>query len=374
VGDRPLLDRWILSQLSQTVGRARERLEAYDATAAGREIQDFVEDLSNWYVRRSRRRFWNPEGEGGADSRAAFLTLHRCLMTVAELLAPFTPFIAEELWRNLAADRGGAPGSVHLADYPNADATALDPDLSSAMRAARTIVELGRRIRTESKVKVRQPLLEAVVHHPGDQEALRPLLDLVAEELNVKQVLFAGSAEQLGRWRAKPNFSVLGPRLGGNVKQVALILANDEGSLASALARGGSVTVPMPDGREVDIGPGEVELSQETKEGWALAAGSGIVVALELDLTPELRLEGLARELVRLVQDARRAADLEVTDRIALGLRASGDLAAAFATHSGYIAAETLATSLAEGEVAGATFRQEADVDGSAVVVTLHRS
>src|SRR5262245_8559459 len=181
--DRPLLDRWALSQLSQTERAAREGLEGYDATAAGRRIASFVEDLSNWYVRRARRRFWDPGGGGSVDTRAAFLTLHECLVSLAQLLAPFTPFVAETLWRNLAAGRDGAPDSVHLSDYPIADEERVDPALDAAMAAARQIVELGRRIRTETRIRVRQPLLEAAVHHAGDHGTLAPLFDLIGEEL-----------------------------------------------------------------------------------------------------------------------------------------------------------------------------------------------
>jgi isoleucyl-tRNA synthetase len=294
-------------------------------------------------------------------------------VTLARLLAPFTPFVSEALWRNLAGGRGGAPDSVHLTDYPTADPAAADPALDGAMAAARAIVELGRRVRTDTKVKVRQPLLEAVVHFPGDRAALAPLLGLVAEELNVKEVLFAESAERFGRWRAKPNFKVLGPKLGPRVKDVAAVLAADDGSVAAALARGERPTIPL-DGSPVELAPEDVDLVQETLEGWGVAGEGGITVALELELTPELRREGLAREVVRLVQDARKAAGLEVSDRIALGVAASGDAAAAVAEHRAYLASETLASELLEAEVEGATYRQEGSVDGSAVTITLRRA
>ncbi len=373
VADRPPLDRWILSQLARTVREARDALERYDATGAGRRIERFVEDLSNWYVRRARRRFWNPTGEEGRDSRAAFLTLYECLLTVARLLGPFTPFIAEALWRNLAAGRRGAPESVHLADYPEADPSRIDEGLDEAMAVARQIVSLGRTVRTDARVRVRQPLAEAVVHHAGDPRALEPLLPLVADELNVKEVVFAESLEELGRWRARPNYRVLGPRLGSRVKEVAEALAADEGAAAGALARGESVTLPLPSG-EVRLEPGDVDLVQETRAGWAAAAGGGLTVALDLTVTPELRLEGLARELVRVIQEARRAAGLEVTDRIVLGVEASGEVVEALRAHRAYVAGETLAARLVVGPLPDATHRQEAVVDGVPVVVTLRRS
>jgi isoleucyl-tRNA synthetase len=371
--DRPLLDRWICSQLARTVAEAREGLERYDATGAGRRIARFVDDLSNWYVRRARRRFWDPTGEGGRDTIAAFLTLHECLVTLARLLAPFTPFVAEALWRNLAAARGDEPDSVHLSEYPHPEGGAVDPLLDEAMQGARDIVELGRRVRTDARVKVRQPLLEAVVHYPGARDALRPLLGLVAEELNVKRVVLTESAERFGRWRAKPDFRVLGPRLGAQVKEVASALAGDDGELASMLAAGGSVTVSTPSGA-VALHPGDVELSRETAEGWGVATEGGLTMALELEFTDELRLEGLARELVRLVQDTRKAAGLEVTDRIELGLETSGDLARALETHRDYVARETLARAVSDASLADADHRHGAELEGSAVTVTLRRA
>jgi isoleucyl-tRNA synthetase len=373
LAERPALDRWILSQLSRTIAEAREGLERYDATAAGRRIARFVDDVSNWYVRRARRRFWDPAGRGGRDTRAAFLTLHECLVTLGQLLAPFTPFIAEALWRNLAAGRNGAPESVHLTDYPHPSARAVDPPLDEAMQGARDIVELGRRVRTEAKIKVRQPLSAAVVYYPGDRDALRPLLDLVAEELNVKEVVFAESGERFGRWRAKPRFKSLGPRLGDRVKEVAGALAADQGPLAAALAAGEPVTVPTPSGA-VALHPDDVELVRETRPGWGVATEGRLTVALELELSDRLRLEGLARELVRSVQEARKAAGLDVSDRIHLGVEASGELARAFSEHRDTIAAETLAVAVSDRGIAEPLHRQEAVVEGSAVTITLRRA
>jgi isoleucyl-tRNA synthetase len=373
VDERPLLDRWILSQLAGTVRTAHEGLADYDATGAGRRIAALVDDLSNWYVRRARRRFWDPDASGGADTRAAFATLHGCLVTIARLLAPFTPFVAEELWRNLGAGRDNAPDSVHLTDYPIPDETHIDADLDGAMAAARAIVELGRRVRTDTKVRVRQPLLEAVVHFPGDPEALRPLLGLVADELNVKEVLFAESADRFGRWRAKPNFKVLGPRFGPRVKEVAAALEEDDGSTAAALARGAAVELSTASG-PIRLDPVDVDLIQETLEGWGVASDGGLTVALELELTPELRREGLARELVRLVQDGRRAAGLQVSDRIALGIEASGEIEEALREHRSAVARETLALDLRTAEIPDATYRQDAEIEGSPVAVTIRRA
>ena len=205
----------------------------------------------------------------------------------------------------------------------------------------------------------------------GDHTALAPLLDLVAEELNVKEVAFAESADRFGRWRAKPNFKVLGPRLGGGVKDLAEVLASDDGTLAGTLADGDPVTVGTPGG-EVVLTPDDVDLSQDVVEGWGVASDGGITVALDLELTPELRSEGLAREVVRVVQDARRTAGLDVSDRIVLGLASTGAVADAISAHAGTITAETLAVELREDlDDEGAP---SAEVDGTPVRVQVRRA
>ena len=373
VASRPMMDRWIVSQLQRTIDDARRGLDAYDATGAGRRIEAFVDDLSNWYVRRSRRRFWNQGGELGDDAAAAFHTLHECLVTVAGLLAPFTPFVSEALWRNLAADRGGRPDSVHLADYPVADRALVDDDLDEAMADARRIVELGRRVRVETKTRTRQPLRAAVVHLPGSRPAPEALLPIVADELNVREVRLAGSATSFGRWRARPNFKALGPRLGHRVKEVATALAEDSGDLASSLADGASITLEVG-GETITLGPDEVDLTQEVLAGWGVAGEGGVTVALDLELDDELRTEGRARELIRLVQDARKAAGLDVGDRISLGVAATGDWASAFADHRETIASETLATEASDAELEGDAYRLVATPDDVTVVITLRRS
>jgi isoleucyl-tRNA synthetase len=366
---RPLLDRWILSRLAGTVREVRDGMDRYDATGAGRRIQSFLDDLSNWYVRRSRRRFWNPGGRGGPESVAAFHTLHECLVTVATLLAPFTPFVSEEIWANLAAERGGRPDSVHLADYPHVHEEAVDPGLDEAMSLARLVVELGRRIRTETKTRTRQPLPAAVVHLPSGPGSFDSLRDTVAEELNVKVVEIADSAEIFGRWRAKPDFKVLGPRLGPRVQVVAAALAADDGTLAARLVDGGSVEISVDEEPAITIGPDDVQLVHDVRSGLGVASEEGVTVALELEVTPELRREGVARELVRMIQDARKGAGLVVTDRIELAVETSGEPAEALHAHREEIAAETLAATVTTGHVEG--FRLEGSLDGTTVIVSL---
>jgi isoleucyl-tRNA synthetase len=372
LASRPVLDRWILSRLAGTVRAVRDGMDAYDVTGAGRRIQAFVEDLSNWYVRRSRRRFWNPGGRGGADSAAALHTLHECLVTTAALLAPLTPFVSEEIWSNLAARRGGREDSVHLADYPQVHEAAIDPNLDEAMALARQVVELGRRIRTETSTRTRQPLAAAVVHlhdSPGSFESLR---ETVAEELNVKRVDVAGSAEVFGRWRARPDYKILGPRLGPGVQAVAAVLAADDGTLAGRLVEGEAIEIAAGDAPAVTIEPADVILSHDVRSGLGVASEGGVTVALELEVTPELRREGVARELVRMIQDARKAAGLQITDRIELAVEASGDPAEALAAYREEIAAETLAATIASDGVEG--FRSEGMLDRTPVVVSLRKA
>ena len=367
------MDRWIRSQLADTVGVVRNRMERYDATAAGRRIQTFLDDLSGWYVRRSRRRFWHPGAGGDTGGDAAFATLHLCLVTLSQLLAPFTPFVAEELWRNLAAGRVDRPDSVHLSTFPEPDPGAINPSLDAAMATARQIVELGRRVRTDTKMRTRQPLAEAVAHVSGHDPGVEALLPIVAEELNVHDVRLATSADAFGTWRAKPDFKALGPRLGPRVQAVAAALAADDGTLAEALAAGRRVTLEL-DGGAVEIGHDDVVLTRDVLAGWGVASDNGVTVALELELTPELRSEGLARELVRVAQDARRAAGLAVQDRIVLHVVAVGELADARDAHAAFIAGETLATELRTdpADTADASWTT-ADIDGMPVRIAVRR-
>jgi isoleucyl-tRNA synthetase len=329
-----------------------------------------VSDLSNWYVRRTRRRFWNAGGVAGADAEAAAQTLHHCLVTVATLLAPFVPFLAEELWRNLGAGRGGMPDSVHLADYPLVDDDAADPALDRSMALARAVVELGRRIRVETKTKTRQPLHEAVVHVPGRDAELDGLLDVIADELNVKAVRFADT-ESFGAWRAKPNYKVLGPALGGRVQAVAAALLGDDGSLAGRLASGETVTLTLKDASTVTLQPDQVDLAQEVMSGWGVASESGVTVALELEISAELRREGIARDLIRAIQDLRKAAGppRERSDRrrdrdARVGRRALD-------AHRDEIAAETLAVELVLGEIPDAIIREVAEIEEETATVSL---
>ncbi len=345
------LDRWALSRLQATTGVVNERMDDFDCTTAGRAIADYVEELSNWYVRLSRRRFWDGD-------RAALGTLRHCLVEVAKLLAPFVPFVADEIHDNLA---GG--DSVHLRDFPQPDETLADHALESAMVAVRRTVELGRTARGDSRLKMRQPLRRAiVVASEAEREAISAHGDLVAAELNVKEIEFVATESELAGYEVKPNYRALGPRFGKDMPQVAAaVAALDAEGVAAAVRDRREVGVNVG-GREHSLGPEDLMLVMKPLEGYQVEAASGHAVALELEIDEELRREGLAREVVHAIQNARREAGLEVTDRISLSLGGDDDLVEAARAHEAYVAGETLATSVAY-EAGGGSVTQIEDRD-----------
>jgi isoleucyl-tRNA synthetase len=338
------LDRWAVSRLQATVATVREHMDAFDCTSAGRAIAEYCDELSNWYVRLSRRRFWDGD-------ETAFATLRHCLLTVATLLAPFTPFLADEIYTNLAAgaeeEFEDRPDSVHLCDFPAVDPDLIDEQLEVGMEAVRRTVELGRAARAQAKVKLRQPLRKAVVvASDAERAAIERLAGVVASELNVKELDFVHSEAELVSYRVKPNYRSLGPRFGKNMPQVAAAVeALDASGVAEQLEAGAEVGIAI-DGKEHTLSADDINLVMEPLEGYQVEAEAGHAVALELDLDDELRREGLAREVVRAVQEARKQAGLEVSDRISLELGGDDELLAAAREHEAYIAGETLATSV----------------------------
>jgi isoleucyl-tRNA synthetase len=346
------LDRWALSRLQATVATVRERMDDFDCTTAGRAIAEFVDELSNWYVRLSRRRFWDGDA-------AAFATLRTCLLEMSKMLAPFTPFLADEIYRNLQggadSEFGDAPDSVHLASFPEVDETRLDTDLEAGMAAVQRTVRLGHAARSAAKVKVRQPLRRAViVANEGERAAIEALADLVTAELNVMDLDFVSEEGELVTYTVKPNYRTLGPRFGKHMPQVAAAVeALDASRVAATLADGGEVGISI-DGTDHTLGPDDLTLALAPLEGYEVEAEAGHAVALQLEIDEELRRAGLAREVVRAVQDARKNAGLEITDRIDLGLGGDAELLAVAQEHEAYIAGEVLATSITFGDADGA--------------------
>jgi isoleucyl-tRNA synthetase len=370
------LDRWALSRTAGTAELVAQRLDAYDVTSAGRAIASLVEELSNWYVRRSRRRFWDGEP-------AAFATLRSCLLATAQMLAPLCPFIADEIYDNL----DGALPSVHLCDFPAAaEIGERDEELEQAMALARETVRLGLGARGKAKVKVRQPLREAAVVAAGrERKAIERLADVVREELNVKQVRFVAAAEELGSYEVKANYRTLGPLFGKDMPLAAkAVAALDPAQVAAAIRDGGRVGIAV-EGREHTLSAADLILTMRAPEGYSVEREGAHAVALDLSLDDDLRREGHAREIVHAVQNARKTAGLQVEDRIELWLVGAPALIDAAAAHRDYLCGETLALELtlreggpsaeAQADRAVASrYREQSEVDGLELSIALRRA
>jgi isoleucyl-tRNA synthetase len=344
VGQRPLLDRWLTSETQRLVRDVTSAMEDFDTQRAGAAIAGFVDDLSNWYVRRSRRRFWTGEP-------AALATLHDTLEQLTRLMAPLVPFVTERVWQNLVASvNDDGPGSVHLSAWPVADEALVDDDLDSAMREARRLVELGRAARAAAKVRTRQPLRRALVPSGAYERLGDQLRAEVAAELNVLDVESLGTAADLVEHTMKANFRNLGKRFGGRTQAVARAVAEaDAGAVAAALRSEGSARIDV-DGAPVNLAPDDVIITEQAKQGWSVVNEHGETIALDLELTDELRRAGVAREAIRQVQDARKNAGLDVTDRIELWWDSTDEEnVRALEDHVDLIASEVLATSLTRG-------------------------
>ena len=370
-GGRTELDRWARSELHRTVRRVTDALDAYEPSEAARPIGEFVDQLSNWYVRRSRRRFW--KSDDSADTQAALHTLYECLATVTRLLAPFTPFLAEAMYQNLVAGKlPGAPDSVHLDAWPEVDEAAIDEQLSADVALVQRMISLGRGARSKARIKVRQPLAAAVVVPRTEREraALERLAGQIAEELNVKRVEVAADAGDRLRYRLRPNLPALGPRFGSELGRVRAAIEQAD---AADLVRRMRAGQPLDLGG-FELGAADVLVAVEPADGWTAAEDAGYAALLETTVTPELASEGLARELVRRLQKLRRQAGFEVTDRIQVSYRAGDAVRAVLAEHGRYIGEETLALSIEEGDPPGGATSAEATLDGHDVTLAVRRA
>jgi isoleucyl-tRNA synthetase len=357
------LDRWVLSELNRTLAAVVERMDQYDNYEACKRINEFVDGLSNWYVRRSRDRFWASEKDS-PDKLDAYWTLYECLLASAKMVAPFVPFLAETLWRNLVGvppsgglrsgnepPKGGTPTeeSVHLCDYPTGDASVVDETLSQQMRTLREIASLGRAARMDNKLKVRQPLaaVHVILSDATHQKWLEAHDALLRDELNVKQIDYIREAEKYITYQIQPNFKRLGPRVGKLLPGLKAALGqSDGGQLLAELSSRGKVALTIG-GEQVELDSEDIQVRLQAKPGWAAAQGSGVVVVLNTELTPELIAEGYAKDVVRLIQDRRKAMNLAYTDRIIVGIVTdSAELKAAITANLDYIFGETLADSI----------------------------
>ena len=342
VAERPVLDRWVLSELHRVAAAVDDAMDAFDPARTGALITEFVDLVSNWYVRRSRRRFW--EGDP-----AALATLHECVRTLTLLMAPIVPFVTEKVWQSLVRpSQPDAALSVHLAAYPAADMAVRDDDLAAQVALARRLVELGRAARAEAKVRTRQPLSRALIGARRWEALPDELRHHVADELNVSELAtLADGGAGLVSYSAKANFRSLGKRFAKDTPRVAAaVAAADAAALAAALDEG-EASVSVEGLGTVTLTSDDVIVTETPQEGWAVAR-EGETVALDLAITPELTALGQAREAVRMVQEARKRAGLDVTDRIDLAWSAEGDVAVALRTHRDLLAGEVLAVSISE--------------------------
>ncbi|MGA7192157.1 MAG: isoleucine--tRNA ligase [Anaerolineales bacterium] len=367
-----VLDRWLLSELHALVRDVTNAYETYDVTGATRPIETFVEKLSTWYLRRSRRRFWKSESD--ADKQAAYGTLYTALVTVAKLIAPAMPFLADELYQNLvrSVDQLSAE-SVHLSEWPKYDESFIDESLNHDMELMMKLVSLGHQARQKANRKVRQPLKEVAfsLGNASERKAVERFADVIEDELNVKTVRLLDTATEAVSHSVKPLPKQLGQKYANKFPalQKAILAMNSE-EVARALISGGSMKVNV-DGQDYDILPDEVEVKAQAKAGFAVAEEGAYVAALVTELTPELVQEGLAREFVRRVQDLRKSSELDVADRIKLFVITSANLKSAIEAHRDYITSETLSVSLNFSEPSANAFSVEDDFDGEKIKIGL---
>lgn len=347
--ERSELDRWVLSSLNTLVDGVHMRMEQYDLTGAVRLINDFiVDDLSNWYIRRSRKRFW--KSDMGPDKIAAYQSLYTALMTLAKLLAPFTPFIADRIYLNLNAISGLEPfESVHLAAFPLLDSSAIDRPLEQRMKKAQIITSLVRTMREKASLKVRQPLKRILlaVDNGADREEYSLVADIILEEVNVQKIEYIEEDGSVISKKVKPNFKTLGPRYGKEMKSLAESIRIMSHKQIALLEKEGRLSFEL-DGKLFELLREDVEIMHEDIEGWLVASDEahGIMVALDTEMTEELEMLGLSRELVSRIQSLRKESGLDITDRISLAIEGSEKLLDAVQRNDAYIKAETLATVL----------------------------
>jgi isoleucyl-tRNA synthetase len=367
------LDRWIVARLDETTLDVRAALDVYDAERAAAVLEQMLDDLSNWYVRRSRRRFWKSEAD--EDKAAAYATLYHVLVEFAKLLAPFIPFTTEAIYQNLVRGvNSSAPASVHHNFYLQVDEAALDHRLLDKMRLAITTAALGRSARGVVG-KLRQPLARAKVFVGSQQERddLRELSDVLAEEINVKEIEIVSEVGELVSYKLMPNNRILGPKLGPLFPAVRNALAALDPAAAAMTLQTGGVLALQIDGQMVSLGGDDLLVQTEPLGGLAVAGEKGVTVAVDPHLTPELVQEGYARDLVRVVNAMRKDADFDISDRVELGVAAGGDVAVAVTHFADYIRQETLATRLLTGALENPDFTKPAEVGDQKVTLTLRK-
>ncbi|MBR58410.1 MAG: isoleucine--tRNA ligase, partial [Myxococcales bacterium] len=371
--ERALLDRWILSEANLAIEEVTESLDDYAVYNAAQRIIRLTDAVSNWYVRRSRSRYWASDKD--QDKWDAYHTLHEVLLQIVTMSAPFVPYLTEEIYQNLGRSFDGeAADSIHMQDWPEVDTALIDRPLCEEMQAVRDIVSLGLSTRAIHKIKVRQPLAEAevILGKASLAQRLLPYSDLIAEELNVKAVHFIEDAGDRVQYTVKPNYRALGPRFGKRMPIVrAAVDKADPNELRMALAKEGAYQLELPDGESVTLDPDLVQITVETEEGFAASGGSVGVVVLNTTLTSSLEEEGLAREVINRIQTLRKRENLEYTARIQVHLSGSERVIAAAQGFREVIMADTLATELTTGDTPGDGVQNECEIEGEKAVISM---
>ena len=362
VADRPEIDRWILSNLQSVLQVAQEEMPKYNVAAFCKAAENFLDDLTNWYIRRNRRRFWRSKDASDTDKTAAYQTLYEVLVTLCKALAPMAPFLTERMYQNLVGGLRAegsepsvnSPESVHLCEYPKPNGSLLDPTLNLRTAPAQLVVKLGHKLREEKSLRVRLPLAELkfACSTAEQREAVEHLGDVIKEELNIKQVTSADNLDDLVSYSFKPNLKTLGPRHGKLLGVIRTELPQLDPAILAPLRSGQSVTVELG-GEQIELGPDDVMVSTEQASDWSCADEDGIQIAISTVTTPELEREGMARDFVRQVQQLRKDADLQIQDRIKVQFQSdSSDIKTAVTEWADYIQNETLADSIEPGEAA----------------------
>jgi isoleucyl-tRNA synthetase len=378
INERPEIDRWILSLLNTLIKNVQEALDDYEPTRAARAINDFVNDnLSNWYVRLNRKRFWG--GGLDADKLSAYQTLHTCLTTIAKLLAPFAPFFADRLYRDLTAPACEAQGkdvvSVHLTDFPAVDESVIDADLESRMHLAQVVTSLVLSLRRKVNIKVRQPLQALMI--PVNSEELRRQLEtmapLILSEVNVKDLKLVDDQEGVLVKSIKPDFKKLGPKFGKKMKAVAARIGAMTQQEIAKLERDAAITLQL-EGEEITVELTDVDIHSEDIPGWLVANEGSVTVALEVEITDELRKEGVARDLINRIQNIRKSRNYDITDRINVVVEPNELTDGAVADFKDYIASQVLAATIASAPVTNPAEDEVLDIDGVEVKVTITKA
>jgi isoleucyl-tRNA synthetase len=371
--ERTEMDRWIISRLNTTVKQVDEYLEEYEPTKAAREIEMFVEELSNWYVRRNRRRFWK-EGKS-LDKTAAYQTLYECLVNLAKLISPIAPYLGEWLYKKLNEVTKQDEDSVHLSFYPTVEETAIDKQLEHRMEVARTISSLVLRVRNQIDVNVRQPLSRIIL--PMDKEersVVEAVKDIILDEVNVKKIEFVNDDSGIVSKTAKPNFPVLGKRLGNRMKAVSSIIGKLSTEEITRFENKGAIELTLDDGETVRISSDELEIQRTGLKGWSVEAMDGITVAVDTELSPDLIKEGLSREFINRIQNMRKEADFDVTDRIVIGFEGSDEISEAVRFAMDTIKSETLAEEIDSALLDVSDFVKTWDIEGSRCEISIRRT